>query len=318
MTAAVAPTGPFVLGLDVGGTKTSVLAADAADRILGRLVVPTDGVSLVDHVVAAARRTLATVPPGGGSRLTAVGVGAPGHVDPVAGTVRLAVNLDAGESALGPALRDALGVPAYIEHDARAAAAWLHAVAPATRDLAYVSVGTGVSAGLILGGRVHRGANGLAGEIGHVVADPDGPACACGLRGCLESVASGPAIARQARAAGLDLDAPGLYAAAASGDQKASEVATSVGRHLARAIRGLVLTYGIGDVVIGGGVAGAGRPFLDPILAALDEERAASDLVAGRVRPGAVRLLPADSDAGAWGAVTVARAGLRGEEVDDG
>jgi predicted NBD/HSP70 family sugar kinase len=240
-------------------------------------------------------------------------------VDPVAGTVRLAVNLEAGESALGPALRDALGVPAYIEHDARAAAAWLHSVAPdSARDLAYVSVGTGVSAGLILGGRVHRGANGLAGEIGHVVADPDGPVCACGLRGCLEAVASGPAIAHQARAAGLDLDAPGLYAAAASGDQKASEVATNVGRHLARAIRGLVLTYGIGDVVIGGGVAGAGSPFLDPILAALDDERAASDLVRAAIRPGAVRLLPADSDAGAWGAVTVARAGLRGEEVDDG
>jgi predicted NBD/HSP70 family sugar kinase len=309
---------PFVVGLDVGGTKTSMLAADGTDRILGRLVVPTDGVSLADHVVAAARTLLATIPDGDGTQLAAIGVGSPGHVDPIAGTVRLAVNLDAGESALGPALRSALGVPAYVEHDARAAAAWLHATAtdPA-RDLAYLSVGTGVSAGLVLGGLVRRGANGLAGEIGHVVADPDGPVCACGLQGCLEIVASGPAIARQARAAGLPPDAPALYMAAAAGDPAALAIAADVGRHLARAIRGLALTYGVDDVVVGGGVSRAGEPFLHPILAALDDERAASDLVRAAIRPGAVRLLPADSDAGAWGAVTVARAGLRGEEVDD-
>lgn len=317
MTAA--PRRSFVVGLDVGGTKTSVLAADGADRILGRLVVPTDGVSLADHVVAAAQSLLETIPDGDGTWLAAVGVGAPGHVDPIAGTVRLAVNLEAGESALGPALRAALGVPAYVEHDARAAAAWLYSIAiDRSRDLAYLSVGTGVSAGLVLGGHVRRGANGLAGEIGHVLADPAGPECPCGLRGCLETVASGPAIARQARAAGLPGDAPALYAAAAAGNAEAVAVAASVGRHLAHAIRGLALTYGVDEVVIGGGVSRAGEPFLQPILAALDDERAASDLVRAAIRPGAVRLLPADSDAGAWGAVTVARAGLRGEEVDDG
>lgn len=323
MTIARATGAGFVLGLDVGGTKTSVLAADADDRVLGRLVLPTDGMPLVDHVVLAARRGLDSIADLDRAPLAAVGVGAPGHVDPVAGTVRLAVNLAApnrgpSEMDLGQALRGALEVPAFVEHDVRAAAAWLQAAqADRRRDLAYVAVGTGIAAGLVLGGRLHRGANGLAGEIGHVVADPDGPLCACGLRGCLEAVASGPAIARQARERGLDLDPAGVFVAAANGDSTARAIANELGRHLARAILGLALTYGVTEVVIGGGVSRAGVPFLDPILAALDDERAASELARAAIRPDAVQLLPADSDAGAWGAVTVARAGLRGREVDD-
>jgi glucokinase len=186
-----------------------------------------------------------------------------------------------------------------------------------------MSVGTGISAAVILDRRLVRGARGLAGEIGHVMAVEDGPLCACGLRGCLEAVAGGPAVARMARDAlargerstlGRDaIDAKAIYAAAAAGDPLARAIAERVGRHLAHAVRALVLSYGVPRVVVGGGMSRAGEPFLRPILDELERERAASPLVRQAFTPNPVELLPPDSDAGAWGAVTVARAGLRAE-----
>ena len=98
--------------------------------------------------------------------------------------------------------RARLGRPVVIENDVRAAAIGLHerGVVGDASDLAYLAVGTGIAAGVVLDGRLHRGARGLAGEIGHAIVDPDGPRCACGQRGCLEAFASGPSIARRADA----------------------------------------------------------------------------------------------------------------------
>ena len=136
-------------------------------------------------------------------RVAAIGVGVPGRVDPATGTVTLAVNLGWSNLELGRRLEQRLGRPCVLENDVRAAALGLHRrrVVGDVDDLAYVAVGTGVSAGVILGGQLHRGVRGLAGEIGHVIAVSSGPACSCGERGCLETLVSGPAIARDARAA---------------------------------------------------------------------------------------------------------------------
>ena len=135
--------------------------------------------------------------------VAAIGVGVPGRVDPLTGTVTLAVNLGWSDLSLGDQLEARLGRPCLLENDVRAAALGLHKrhFVGGLDDLAYVAVGTGVSAGVILRGQLHRGARGLAGEIGHVIAQADGPPCSCGERGCLETLISGPAIARQARAA---------------------------------------------------------------------------------------------------------------------
>jgi glucokinase len=102
-----------------------------------------------------------------------------------------------------------------------------------------------------------------------------------------------------------------VYRAAGAGDAVALAIAAQVGAHLARAIRGIALSYGIDRVVIGGGMSRAGEPFLRPILDELERERAASPLITHALTPNPVELLPADSDPGAWGAVVVARAGLR-------
>jgi glucokinase len=186
-------------------------------------------------------------------------------------------------------------------------------------------VGTGISVGTIIGGRLVRGVTGLAGEIGHTPAVELGPPCPCGLRGCLETVAAGPAVARMAREAlaggessvlrADDVGPDAVYRAAAGGDPLAVGIAERVGVHLAHAIRSLVLLYGVDRVVIGGGMSRAGEPFLRPILDELDREQAASPLISHAFTPNPVELLPPDSDAGAWGAVVVARAGLRDAET---
>ncbi|MCY7418027.1 MAG: ROK family protein, partial [Chloroflexi bacterium] len=234
---ALVPSGGVVLGIDIGGTKTAAMVVDSADEVLGRAERPTDRHAPLLVAVEVARAALVAAGAADGS-LRAVGVAVPGDVDARTGIVRLAVNLEAQDLPLGALLAEMLGAPCYVEHDARAAATWLAARPGATGDLAYLSIGTGIAAGVVLDGLPLAGDNGLAGEIGHCIADPDGPLCPCGLRGCLEAVASGPAVARAAQAA-IDVGEPSLlrdrpadtvitadavYAAAARGDLLALQV----------------------------------------------------------------------------------------------
>jgi predicted NBD/HSP70 family sugar kinase len=156
-------------------------------------------------------------------------------------------------------LQTVLGVPTFVEHDARAAALWLSeqaadGSAQARASVAFLAIGTGISAGVVLDGALLRGDNSFAGEVGHVVADPDGAVCACGLRGCLETIAAGPAIGRQAdeaMAAGRSTvlsphsSAADVFRAGSAGDEVAVEIIDRVADHLARAIRSLALTLGV-------------------------------------------------------------------------
>jgi glucokinase len=334
VTADLATNAPTpILGVDLGGTKIAALLVDADDRVIAQGTVPTDGRPLAEQVVDAARRVLDAA--GAEYRPAAVGIGAPGQVDARSGVLRLAVNLSTAELPLAALVSDALGVPCFVDHDARAAAAWLQQQPGTGSSLAYLSVGTGISAAIIVDGQPLRGVSGLAGEIGHMLAVHDGPPCVCGLRGCLEAVAAGPAVARQAAegiARGLPTgmtgrpDAEAVYRAAGAGDALALQITTSAGQHLARAIRGVVLAYGVDRVVIGGGLSRAGRTFLQPILDELQRERDASALIRQAIPTDLIELLPAGTEAGVWGAVAIARSGLhavppeasRQREVDDG
>jgi glucokinase len=323
----------LVLGVDVGGTKTAALLVDHDDAVRARTTAPTRPGALTEAIIAIGHAAMGAA----GVRadeVGAIGIGLPGQVDPVAGTVGLAVNLVSLGQPIARQVEDALGIPTFIEHDARAAARWLSELDAAThRALGYVSIGTGIAAGVVLDGRLVTGAQGMAGEIGHVVAEPNGPECVCGLRGCLEAVASGPAIAREARAAaatgGTTLSPTAttadVFRAASEGDPSGRRIVESVAAHLARGIRGLVLSFGLDLVIVGGGVARAGDALMEPLLAAVARERGASSVVRALLADGVVRRRPADPEAGTWGAVTVARAGLRdrsnpvdpgGEEVE--
>ena len=225
----------------------------------------------------------------------------------------LAVNLGWTDFALRDALQLEIGVPVVIENDVRAAAIGLHErrVVGDTDDLAYLAVGTGIAAGVVLDGRLHRGARGLAGEIGHAIVDIDGPRCACGQHGCLEAFAAGPSIARRAG----QTSAKEVYDAAAAGDEAALDLIDDVGRRLAWAIHTLVMTYDVQRVVVGGGVSHAGSPFEVPLRRELERLRSASPMAGELLPADVVDVLPPGSEAGAWGAVAVARTASQGSEV---
>jgi glucokinase len=331
--SAVAPPVLLTVGIDVGGTKTSCVVTDSDDQLILHEVEPTRAETLPDQLAALVQRAVDRVASEARGTIAAVGVAVPGRVEPQSGTIALAVNLGGRDLALGPMLEKSVGLPCFVEHDARAAASWVNQRAGGVDadDLAYLAVGTGISAGIVLNGRVLRGANGLAGEVGHVNADPSVTTpCNCGLRGCLEVVAAGPAIARMAReavAAAADggssrratilqanATAADVFAAAAAGDAVAQELATAVAERLARAIRGLVLTLGVSHVVIGGGVAAAGDALLMPVLAAIDRERAMSPLVEAAFNETRVELLSPQAEAGARGAAAIARQRVSAEQ----
>ena len=312
---------PLVAGVDVGGTKVAALVVDSDGATLGRAeraMVVRSGAAGIEPILSAVRAALdaarATV-----DDLAAIGIGVPGRVDPETGVVGLATNLGWRDVPLARLVEAEFGVPCRVENDVHLAAAGLvgHEAAGAATSLAYVAVGTGIGAGLVLAGRLHRGDRGMAGEIGHVVVDPAGPACRCGQRGCLEMVASGPAVAGRAAeeiAAGAEtslrevspLNAKAVYDAARAGDPLAGRLVDAAGQALARAIAGLVLTCDIERVLLGGGVAGAGHVFLDPILAELERLRSGSALIGELLPVGTVRLLAAHFDAVAWGGVALA------------
>ena len=257
------------------------------------------------------------------SDVIALGLGVPGRVDPQTGVVRSAVNLGWRELPVGEILSARLGVPCLLENDVRLAAVGVQRYfgSDAPQNMAYLSIGTGIAAGLILDGRVYRGSHGLAGEIGHMVIEPDGPPCRCGARGCLELLAAGPAIAAMGEEAAeanphsllakeRPVTAETVYRAAEKGDEAARAITRRVGGYLALALQQLIVAYDVECIVLGGGVSRNGEAFLRPVLAELACLREGSALAGEMIQPEMIRLLPPDYDAGTWGAVVLAGGGL--------
>ena len=308
-------TAQLLVGLDVGGTKTAALLVDASDCVLGQATVPTrtatpdDLLDTIDQAIHAVLTKACATP----QQIQSIGLGVPGHVDPATGTVHLAVNLNLQNYPLGATLASQFKMPIFLENDVRTAAIGALDALRRTEQLdslAYVSIGTGLAAGVILNGRLHRGHNGLAGEIGHMIVEPDGALCNCGLRGCLETIVAGPAIVRQMAAAEPDLPiqhAGDVYEAAAQGNQAAQKIVRRVSQHLSRAIQWLIMTYDVEKIVLGGGVTRSGDAFLAPILAELATLRQQSPLAAALLPDEKVHLMPAGFNPGVWGAINLAK-----------
>ena len=200
MTAAATPGLAAVpthrVGLGVGGTKIHGVLLDG-DAVVAEVRVPVQrgAAGVVDAAADAVGALLDSAVPDRPAGLAGVGLGMPGVVTPEDGTVAHAVNLGIGDPvALGPRLAGRLGVPVRHENDLTVAALGAARVMGLAGDLAFLAVGTGLAAGLLLDGRVHRGHRGGAGEIGHLVNDASGPSCACGRRGLLELFDSGRAM----------------------------------------------------------------------------------------------------------------------------
>ncbi|HZQ26143.1 MAG TPA: ROK family protein [Acidimicrobiales bacterium] len=285
------------VGIDVGGTKCLAVRLDGEGQVVAEHRVPTprgDG-ALVDALVSMVEQS-------GDGDVDVVGVGVPGVVDRH-GVVRDAPNL--GASAELP-LRERLGArlagtEIHVANDGTCAA-WAEHQRGAARgvdDLVLVTVGTGIGGGIIVDGRPLRGARGFAGEIGSMVVDPYGPDCSCGRRGCWEALASGTALGRMGREAGLG-DGEQVARACREGDESARAIMTVLGSWLAVGIVNVVELFDPELVILGGGVSAAADVVLGPVRSAFH------DLASGR-HPG-LGIVPAQLGvrAGAIGAALLA------------
>jgi glucokinase len=310
------------LGVDVGGTKVLGVALDEAGSVVAEHRVPTPRGSeaLVDDLLDVVALLRAEVP-----GVVAVGVGLPGLVDR-SGALRFAPNLPGVvELPVGAMASAATGLPVVVDNDATCAT-WAEHLVGAARgaaDVLLVTLGTGIGGGLVLDGRLARGANGFAGEIGHMVVDADGIACVCGRRGCWERYASGSGLGRMAREAAeagrgvrmVDLAGgnPDLVrgehatAAALEGDREAMAVVDRFAGWFAIGLANLVHVLDVQTCVIGGGLVEAGDVVLGPI-----RRQFVDRVFAPEHRP-AVDIVPAQlgERAGAIGAALLA-AGARG------
>jgi glucokinase len=331
--AARIPADPpgLLAGADIGGTTIAVRLAEADTLAsVGRSVVATvrhepdrAGRQVVDAIAVACREAGVSL-----EQVVAVGIGVPGQVDGDAGTVSHAVNLGWAQVHLAADVSAILGVPCTLDNDVRAAAEGVRAqrMLGDARDFLYLSVGTGIAAGVVIDDVVRHGAHQLGGEVGHLIVVPGGPRCACGQRGCLESIASGPAIAAHARelvAAGAPsslagaepITAADVFAASEAGDRVARTAVDRGAHAMAHALHLMGVVLDLPLVAIGGGVTAAGSAFFGPLGQALDEVRASSPLAATVLPPDLVQPLPTGYEPGTWGAVLLARKGRVSSEA---
>jgi glucokinase len=312
----------FVIGVDLGGTKIYTALAAGNGDILAEIKIPTEAGKGPRHViqrifdsVALVQRDARVVP----EKVGALALGAPGPLDTAKGIIHFAPNLGWRKVPIRQILEERLSFPALLDNDANLAALGEHVFGAGRgeENMVYITVSTGIGGGLILGGKLYRGSSDGAGEIGHMTVSPGGPVCGCGNRGCLEAVASGTAIAREAgdlvargggkrilAEAGGDPDkisAAVVAAAAAGGDPGAASIIAGAARFLGVAIAGIVNLLNPSLVVLGGGVMEAGEPVWEVVR----REVRARALEAARER---ARLAPAElgGRAGVMGAVALA------------
>lgn len=304
------------VGLDVGGTKTlGVLVDPGGTAGPGLRIASRRGAEAVAATAAEAVRRLVADAGLAPEDLVGVGIGLPGIVDPGTGRVEHAVNLGIETGVpLAEQVSAALGgVPVALENDLNVAALGAaHLLPDPAPDLAFLALGTGVAAGLVLDGRLRRGAGGVAGEIGHLVLVPGGLPCPCGQHGCLEQYASGSALGaawpdRPGREHAGRPAPVALFAAAAAGDPEAVAARGTFADAVAAAVRVLLLTTDVAHVVIGGGVSELGDPLLDVVRAELDRQARDSAFLAVMQMAERVTLAPRGVPVGAVGAALVGR-----------
>lgn len=315
-----------VLALDLGGTqvRAAVVRSDGVVVAQRRTRTPVEagGEAIVQACLDALRDCRdAHAAAGGPVALAGIGIAAPGPVDPVRGMVIDPPNLGATfhDTPLADRASESLGLPAFLDRDTQVAALGEGAFGAATgcADYLYLTVSTGIGGAIVSGGNLLRGPDGTAGELGHLLIDLGGPRCGCGAAGHLEAIASGSAIAREARrrieageSRSLDrlarehgpaFGAREVAEAEMAGDTVAAAIMAGARNAFARACVGLVDVFNPALIVVGGSLAaGQGDRWLDPARMAVARD-------AFRVPGRRARIVPAalGADVGLVGAAVL-------------
>jgi glucokinase len=268
----------WVVGVDLGRTKIALGLVSPDNQIVAQQRIPANtdrgSASVVDRIAQCVEELQREVPPG--EHMTALGICTPGPVDYDRGMI-----LDVHEmpglhySPLGRLLSERLNIPVSLDHDAKSAAVgeYYFGGGKGEHSMVYIVVGTGVGAAIITDGKVFRGTNNMAGELGHITLNRDGELCPCGSRGCVETYTSGPWLARRyqhrkARIGGDELPRPVtgelVTELALHGDPVALQIMREAGEALGTAIASTAMLLDIERYIIGSSVAKAGDLLLEP------------------------------------------------------
>ncbi|MGW8481775.1 ROK family protein [Microbacterium sp. NPDC055903] len=295
------------IGLDVGGTKTDAVAVAKDGTILARVRRATGWGedAVIESIIACADELRAELGVEA-SAISSVGVGIPGLIDQATGRVVHAVNLGVESLDIAGRVGATLRAPIAVENDVKAAALGAAALR-GDAALAYLNLGTGVAAGVVTDGRIWRGARGTAGEVGHISVDPNGRACGCGQRGCIETLCGGGALAKAWGRPG-SLPIRDIFDAADEGDAQAVALRADLARGAAAAVRVLVLSVDADTVVIGGGITALGDRLHAQVVTALRRDAEGSPFLRSLQLHDRIELLPPGSPAAALGAALVGAA----------
>lgn len=300
-----------IIGIDIGGTKCAVALARPDGEILHRRSEPTRGDertpdAVLESLAALAREIMADgkVMP---SDVRGVGISCGGPLDREAGVIYAPPNLPQWKAVPVKAFfEEALGMPVRVENDANATALaeWKFGAGQGAQNVVFMTMGTGIGGGLIIEGRLVHGVNDLAGELGHQTILINGPQCGCGKKGCLEALASGPAIARLARESMLygrqkrvlaladgrpnDITAAHVVQAAQEGDAFAISILEEAGTYMGLGIANVIQILNPEVVILGTIAVHAGDLILDPIRAAVAEYAWARSREVCRIVPAAL------------------------------
>lgn len=299
---AINPNFGMVVGIDMGATHLNIIVADYSAHVLAEVEHPlavAEGpmscLNQIDtHLMALLEKLDVNI-----EQVAAIGIGVPGPVVTSSGEVSSPPIMPGWDGfPIKKNLEELWNKPIVVSNDAEMGVIgeWAYGAGRGESNLAYVKVGTGVGAGLLLNGHVYRGTTGFAGEIGHITIEENGPICTCGNHGCLEALAGGKAIARKAREAiesgkrtELTAIAPEkiravhVAAAAQRGDLVAQQIITDAGVHLGIALASLVNLFNPGMIIIGGGVSQLGDLLLEPIRKTVAERSIQSAARAVRI-----------------------------------
>lgn len=269
------------MGIDVGGTDIKAGVVDAEGKVFFEKKIPTQVSMGVEHVFSRIvdlvdELCVCLIE---GDEIAGVGLGMPGQIDAETGILRYAPNLPGFKNIDGISLlKDRLDIPVVWENDANAAALgeFIYGAGRGVSEMMMITLGTGIGSGLILGGKIYHGANGFAGEFGHLTVDPEGPECGCGSRGCAEAYAGTKGIINILKeklnsGCGSLLDSMDISTitprditlAARKGDTTAREVLAQAGKYLGIGFASVINLLNLEKIVVGGGVSKAGDLIFD-------------------------------------------------------